>query len=219
VVTPHAKNRIKSFLKKQNFEDNYREGLERLEKAATAERVKLGSIANHEHLKKQARAASLKSVEDLIAAIGYGEYSAESVVKRIKAEEKPTPDETTDTLSGAAASLLSRNVRARTAGAEDEAAGGLQLGPIDGPGGKVRFGDLLFSLAKCCAPIPATLCVATSRAVAASRFIATIAQPQALRSARTERLVTAEWTCDVERAYQALIAIESKDRLGPFCTM
>jgi (p)ppGpp synthase/HD superfamily hydrolase len=117
--------------------------LERLEKAATSERVKLGNVANNEHLSKQARAASLKSVEDLIAAIGYGEYSAESVVKRVRAEEekaKPTPDPS-DTLSGAAASLLTRNVRTRSDRdlVEGEAPGGLQQGRSMAPAAKPNW--------------------------------------------------------------------------------
>jgi GTP pyrophosphokinase len=217
VVTPHAKNRIKSFLKKQNFDDNYREGLERLEKAATSERVKLGNVANNEHLSKQARAASLKSVEDLIAAIGYGEYSAESVVKRVRAEEekaKPTP-EPTDTLSGAAASLLARTVRTRGESVEDESSGGLQLGPIDGPSGKAKLGDLLFALAKCCAPLPGDAVrgyITRGRGVTVHREDCPNLKHYEARE--PDRLITAEWTCDVERSYQALIAIESKDRLG-----
>jgi GTP pyrophosphokinase len=219
VVTPHAKNRIKSFLKKQNFDDNYREGLERLEKAATSERVKLGNVANNEYLQKQARAASLKSVEDLVAAIGYGEYSAESVVKRVRAEEekaKPTP-EPTDTLSGAAASLLARTMRTRGDfdSRDGESSGGVQLGPIDGPSGKAKLGDMLFTLAKCCAPLPGDAVrgyITRGRGVTVHRDDCPNLKHYEARE--PNRLVTAEWSCDVERAYQALIAIESKDRLG-----
>ncbi|HEX8833037.1 MAG TPA: bifunctional (p)ppGpp synthetase/guanosine-3',5'-bis(diphosphate) 3'-pyrophosphohydrolase, partial [Abditibacteriaceae bacterium] len=86
VVTPHAKHRIKSFLRKQNFGDNYREGLERLEKAAQTERLKLGKIADNEALLRFAKTQNLKTVDDLIAAIGYGEFSADHVLKKVRAD-------------------------------------------------------------------------------------------------------------------------------------
>ncbi|HEX9998065.1 MAG TPA: RelA/SpoT family protein, partial [Abditibacterium sp.] len=75
VVTPHAKARIKAFLRKQNFDENYRYGLERLEKFARSERLKITGLASSEALEKLALELGQKSAGDLIAAIGYGEFS------------------------------------------------------------------------------------------------------------------------------------------------
>lgn len=224
VATRHARDRIKSQLRKQNYEDNYREGLQRLEKAAQAERLKLGSIADNESLLKQARVLKYRNVGELVAAIGYGEHSAEGILNRVRADmahasrEAAAPD---DQLSGAAASLLHRKVRSRT----DEAPGdtlrfSLPLVETDGASGVKpplgnSHGDLLYTLAKCCAPIPGDEVkgyVTRGRGVSVHRTDCSNLKHYELRE--PNRLISAHWVQKQDKLHCALIAMESNDRMG-----
>jgi GTP pyrophosphokinase len=225
VVTPHAKNRIKSFLKKQNFDDNYREGLQRLEKAAQAERLKLGSIATSEVLLRIARALKFKNVPDLIAAIGYGEYSPENIFKRVRTETGKDQEDNNistagdDSLSSVATTLLQRRPRLDESTSDAIQQGTLQLSlPIsnNNPHGSTAVsGNFLYSLAKCCAPIPGDEVkgyVTRGRGVTVHRIDCSNLKHYQMKE--PDRLLNAHWTEQQDRPYQALIAIESNDRTG-----
>jgi guanosine-3',5'-bis(diphosphate) 3'-pyrophosphohydrolase len=226
VVTTHAKNRIKSFLRKQSHDENYREGLSRLEKAAQSERLKLGAVADNESLLRYAKLQSLKSVEDLIAAIGYGEYSAEAVLNRIRAElkqSKPEPKkneralvgEVEDTLSGAATSLLSERAKRRLHRAREDD-GEPQKGHLRfrvAPGAPAQD-DLLYTIARCCAPIAGDAVkgyVTRGRGISVHRE--DCANLKNYEERELHRLLEAEWVDD-KGEYQVLVAVESNDRVG-----
>lgn len=222
VVTPHAKNRIKASLRKQNVEENIREGLDRLEKAAQSERLKLGKIADNESLRQVARTLNFKTVDDLLAAIGYGEHSADSVLKRVRELNGAQ----SDTLSGAANALLTRNVvKAKPKNNETELPpGSLQIGEStseneDELGANPRrnrvLDDVLFTLAKCCAPIPGDAVrgyVTRGRGVTVHREdCPNLAHYEAREPGR---IIVAQWHGEGQKAYRALVAIESRDRVG-----
>lgn len=230
VVTPHAKNRVKSFLKKQSFAENHREGWERLEKAAQAERLKLGTIATGEMLLNQARAFKFKSAEELVAAIGYGEYSGENILNRIRAELRQATKENgeaiDDTLSGVAAALLHRKLKTTAEPDEsDTRQGSLNFGLAPAEAKPLRpltldhplglQGNLLFSIAKCCAPIPGDEVkgyVTRGRGITVHR--ADCSNLKHYEAREPDRLITAQWTANHDRPYGALVAIESSDRTG-----
>lgn len=226
VVTSHAKNRIKNFLRKQSFEENYREGLSRLEKTAQLERLKIGAVADNESLLRYARTLSLKSAEDLIAAIGYGEYSAESVLNRIRTElkearpdsrknEKALLGEVEDTLSGAASSLLSERAKRRLNRAREED-GEPQKGHLRfrRSKGAPAQDDLLYTIARCCAPIAGDAVkgyVTRGRGISVHRN--DCANLKNYEEREPHRLLEAEWIDD-QGEYQVLVAVESDDRVG-----
>src|SRR5690606_39376770 len=112
----------------------------------------------------------LRNVEELIAGIGYGEYSAENVLNRIRTElKKPDAGKNeaakkagskgligTDsaTLAAPASSLLTRRSRRKDERVKEDE-GETQSGHLvfrrhpDAPAQE----DLLYSIARCCAPI------------------------------------------------------------------
>jgi guanosine-3',5'-bis(diphosphate) 3'-pyrophosphohydrolase len=227
VVTPHAKNRIKSFLKKQNFDDNYREGLQRLEKAAQAERLKLGTIATNEVLLRVARNLKFKGLPELIAAIGYGEYSAENILRRVRVElgkDKGEDEQSLSTagdesLSRVATTLLQRRPRLDESTSNGIAQGTLKFSlPISStnPAGSTAVsGNFLYSLAKCCAPIPGDEVkgyITRGRGVTVHRVDCSNLKHYQMKE--PDRLLDAHWTSHQDRPYQALIAVESNDRTG-----
>ena len=217
VVTPHAKARIKAFLRKQNFDENYRYGLERLEKVARSERLKIAGLAGSEALENLGLELGQKGAAELIAAIGYGEFSAETVLNRVRASLAPQPktSELTEGLSSAAASLLNRRVRETDKDAPGEsgemefaAPGELTLDPE-------KTGDLLYTLARCCAPIPGDEVrgyVTRGRGITVHR--ADCANLKHYETREPDRLLRASWKGETEKPYQALIALESRERTG-----
>ena len=230
-ITPHAKNRIKSFLRKQNFDENYREGLQRLEKAAQSERLKLGAIADNLSLARHAESLRLKSTDELLAGIGYGEYSAESVLNRIradlkkldglkkedgkKAEIKGLVEAIEGTLTASASSLLTRRSRNKNRSHDEES---------DSESGYVRFRahtdgppqeDLLYTIARCCSPIAGDEVrgyVTRGRGVSVHRMDCSNLRNYEERE--PHRLLEAEWVTNQARDYHVLIAVESDDRVG-----
>jgi GTP pyrophosphokinase len=235
-VTPHARHRIKNFLRKQNFEDNLREGMARLEKAAQAQRLKLGGIADNESLKRHAATLKLKSVDELIAGIGYGEYSAENVLNRISAElQKSTAgrndssknydssksakglvSQDGESLGAPASSLLARRARGKAERFKEE--------ENDTQSGHLRFrrtadappqDGLLYSIARCCAPIYGDAVkgyITRGRGVSVHR--ADCSNLRHYEEKEPQRLLEAEWTESTKQAYQVLVAVEADDRVG-----
>jgi GTP pyrophosphokinase len=224
VITSHAKNRIKNFLRKQSYDENYREGLSRLEKTAQAERLKLGGIADNESLLRFAKSQNLKNVNELIAAIGYGEYSAESVLNKIRAELKQARQdkrdnslvgEVQDTLTGHATSLLSERAKRRVnRNREDESE--TQKGHLRFRRSKQALpqDDLLYTIARCCAPIagdPVKGYITRGRGISVHRM--NCANLKNYEEREPQRLLEAEWVGD-KGEYQVLVAVESDDRVG-----
>lgn len=230
-VTPHARNRIKNFLRKQNFEENYKEGMARLEKAAQLERLKLGTVADNESLKRYALSLKLRNVEELIAGIGYGEFSAENVLNRIqtdlqknvtgraedvrKASSKGLIGIDNDTLTAPASSLLARRTRRRAERFKDED-GETQRGHLRfrKNGGPLQD-DLLYSIARCCAPIAGDEVkgyITRGRGISVHR--ADCSNLKHYEEKEPQRLLEAEWTSSNEQSYQVLVAVESDDRVG-----
>jgi GTP pyrophosphokinase len=237
VVTPHARNRIKNFLRKQNFEDNYREGMARLEKAAQAQRLKLGAVADNESLKRHAATMKLKNVDELIAGIGYGEYSAENVLNRISAElqkaatgrsdsnkngaavkgaSKSLIGQSVESLGAPASSLLARRARGKAERFKDDE-GETQSGHPRfrrEPDAPAQDG-LLYSYARCCAPILGDEVkgyITRGRGISVHR--ADCSNLRYYEEKEPQRLLEAEWAESTEQAYQVLIAVESDDRVG-----
>ena len=236
VVTPHAKNRIKSALKRHDFEDNYREGLGRLEKAAQVERLKLGAIATNEMLLRVAKNLKFRDVSDMLAAIGYGEHSAEHILRLVRAElgrdqEKPRDNEKPRThmgegeLSSAADALLQRKMPLQNGNSQNalpESVSPLERGTLqlsyptrDGEVAPATTGNYLYGLAKCCAPIPGDQVrgyITRGRGVTVHRVDCSNLKNSQERE--PDRILDAAWTPEPQRSFQTLIAVESTDRTG-----
>ena len=230
VVTPHAKARIKAFLRKQDFQENYRYGLQKLEKAARSERFKVTNIADNPVLKELAKEKSQKSAADVIAAIGYGEYSAESVVHRLQAASAPaSAGATPETLSGTATTVLQKRVKTFEDASKPEAQeGDLAFGSV-GAGAEPgetsppeivevdpnATGDVAYQLARCCAPIPGDGVrgyVTRGRGISVHR--ADCSNLRHSEDREPNRIVAARWTSEPDKGFAALVAVEASDRSG-----
>jgi GTP pyrophosphokinase len=203
VATPSARNRIRQWYKRSHRDENIARGKELLEK----ELGKRGfeALLKSEPMQAAAERCNYHSVEDLLAALGYGELTLNLVVKRLReavkarqpleteAQEHPTPQ--------------------IPAAKPPSTAGAKKIEPIAGVEG------LLHHLAGCCNPIPGEAIIGV---VTRTRGISIHRQGCLnVESVPGERVIPVSWNpTDVAhgrpQTYPVNIQIEVIDRVGVF---
>ncbi len=186
VTTSHAREKIRQWFKRQQRDENITHGRQLLDRElrrlarTTLERI------DHAELEGILDHYGMKSLDDFLAAIGYGQISAQQVVSRLgvvdDAEQLQLP----------------------------------QVAPPPPTPGGVRVrgvGDLLVRFSKCCHPIPGDPIVGfitRGRGVTVHlAMCATIVNERAV-----ERLIDVEWETAAQRTYPIAILIEAYDRTG-----
>ncbi len=191
VVTKSAISKIRLWFKKYNREENIEIGRANLEiyvtKPVFDELLKSGEI------ERAAREMNYKSQDDLFAAIGYGETTLHKVANKLKRPQVLQPDV--------------KNIPEKT--------------PQEGQKKKkdsrkydiVGLEDMLWSLAKCCTPIPGEPIVGVitrSKGVSVHRL-----DCKCLYDVEPERMMDIKWADKVSKGtYIAHIRIETQDRVG-----
>jgi guanosine-3',5'-bis(diphosphate) 3'-pyrophosphohydrolase len=84
VKTSLARNRIKRYLKEQSYAENLQRGRELLAEALEKAGLSLGEVLESGKLDELAEAYQLQNANDLLAAIGWGSVSVQSVVNKLK---------------------------------------------------------------------------------------------------------------------------------------
>ncbi|MBF2062929.1 MAG: bifunctional (p)ppGpp synthetase/guanosine-3',5'-bis(diphosphate) 3'-pyrophosphohydrolase [Calothrix sp. C42_A2020_038] len=199
VATSAAKTRIKYWYKRSRREENIARGRELLEK----EMGKNGfeNLLKSEPMQSVAERCNYHSVEDLLAALGYGEITLNLVLNRwrelVKATTNVVPLPTLPTSSPKTRDLT---LSTRTSDS-----------PILGVEG------LMYHLAGCCTPIPGENIIGV---VTRGRGI-TIHRTGCsnLENIEGERLIPVTWNSNVEQngrpqTYSVNVQIEALDRVG-----
>jgi len=88
VKTSSAKSRIRQWFKKERREENLQRGKELIEKECKRLGFETHQLACEEYLEHVSARMNFMSVEDLLAAVGYGGVSAQQVVSKLKEEWK-----------------------------------------------------------------------------------------------------------------------------------
>lgn len=189
VVTKNASSKIRQWFKKFNREDNIQLGRGNLEleltRAVFDEYSKTGIIdkASHE--------MNYKTADDLFAALGYGETTIHKVLNVLKKYEAPKTDEEL-------AKEQSQNQSKKSKTKKDDIIG------LEG---------LLWSLAKCCSPIPGEPIIGVvtrSKGVSVHRL-----DCKCLYNIEPERMIDISWAQGTKKAdYIAHLRIECQDRVG-----
>lgn len=183
VVTKQASSKIKQWFKKNNREDHINLGKSNLEHELT-------KAVFDDHLKsgefeKVAKQMNYQSTEDLFAALGYGETTLNKIVNKLKKPVVKTIDE-------------SFGQESRKKKSEKDILG------LEG---------LLYSIAKCCSPIPGEPIVGVitrSKGVSVHRL-----DCKSLDGIASERFMDIKWTGDnVSRTYTTTIRVETQDKQG-----
>ena len=84
VVTPSAKNKIRTFFKKEMREENIKRGREMLEREAKHRSYSMSDLISNDEWKKYIKTGySLNDMEDVYAEVGYGNYTANKVILKL----------------------------------------------------------------------------------------------------------------------------------------
>ncbi|HEX6539060.1 MAG TPA: bifunctional (p)ppGpp synthetase/guanosine-3',5'-bis(diphosphate) 3'-pyrophosphohydrolase [Candidatus Dormibacteraeota bacterium] len=189
VKTSSAREKIRSWFKKERREENIQKGREALDKEFRRMRQIALSSLKDDQLTKLAAQHKFNLVDDFLAAVGYGDISARSVVLHFS-EDGEQPSDTR---------LL-----------------GIPLTSAPAPTGLVRVhghSDMLTNLASCCKPVagePIRGYITRGKGVTVHRSDCANVR----NAGDTERLVEVEWETGARQVYPVAIKIEAWDRTG-----
>jgi len=178
IKTSHAREKIRQWFKRQERAENIERGRELLEKELRHLGVKL---SKREEL---AKLFKYDSLDDFLAAIGYGGITRHQIALKLAAEQEQP------------------KVIAEVAPPETPVSAIRVLG----------VGDLLTRLAQCCRPVPGDKIVGyvtRSRGVAIHRRDCY----NVIRESEKERLIAVEWG-QTDSLYPVSIQVEAWDRMG-----
>jgi GTP diphosphokinase / guanosine-3',5'-bis(diphosphate) 3'-diphosphatase len=203
VVTPSARNRIRQWYKRSHRDENLLRGRELLEKELG--KSGLDAILKSKPMQTVAERCNYVQVEDLIAALGYGEVTLSQVVNRwrdlIKAEQ---PEAVVETEAELVAQAQIRSVSCSTS----------SKSPIAGVEG------MLYHIAGCCKPLPGEPIIGvvgrSSKGIAIHRQGC-----QNIENVEPERIIPVSWNnhnSDKGRpqTYPVDLQVEALDRVGIF---
>jgi len=198
--TPHARGRIKSFLRKASFDENLHTGRERLEREAQANHLDPKELLRTSVLEEISQHTNFRGANNLVAAVGFGDVSSESVIEKCRQQlyggkgEQPRKPQSTA-------------ARRKRAQAEQ---GRLRLGIASSD-----IDNVLYRLSKCCCPLPGDKVVGyitRGRGVAVHREDCRNIQYYTQKD--PDRIVEIEWSLPGEADYQMVIRVEAFDRVG-----
>ncbi len=193
VKTSSAREKIRGWFKKERREENIQKGREALDKEFRRMRqIALHSVKD-DRLLDLAKEFKFTTVDDFVAAVGYGDISARAAVLKFTALEDgtaaPEPDGHGLSIPLTAAARPSGSVSVR------------------------GVGDVLTSLARCCKPVigePIKGYITRGKGVSVHRADCV----NVVNAADPERLVEVEWDRGARQLYPVGIKIEAWDRTG-----
>lgn len=200
VKSPRARNKIKQFFTKERREEAIERGKETLAKMMRREGLPLQRMLTHETLSAVAAEFNHADVTALYAAVGEGNTTAQSVVRRLLelfGGDQAIADEAAETVAVTTDTVARRRV-------------------ARGDSGVIVKGvsDVLTKLARCCTPVPGDEIVGfvtSGQGVSVHRVDCT--NMKSLR-AQPGRLVEVEWAPTGRSMFLVAILVEGLDRAG-----
>jgi GTP pyrophosphokinase len=192
IKTPRAKTKIRQWIRNQERGESIALGKSLLEKALEQDRLSLPSIMKNEQISAISKELSFRSVEDLIAQIGFGKISPKQVIGRLK-PKLGIQDEKPPGLVGKMVGRFKRRKPDR----------GIKVKGVS---------DMLIRFANCCHPLPGEPVIGF---VTRGRGV-TVHQRHCshILNAEPERLVDVSWEASREDIYLAKLRITSVERKG-----
>jgi GTP pyrophosphokinase len=190
-VTPQARSKIKQWYRRQSREENIHTGRAHLEQECRRYGVAPMQVLQPEAMQELAERMNYASVDDLLAAVGYGDVASETVIGKLRQATSPPSQPVV------APHEKARRV-ARRAGISIS---GLQ--------------DLLVTLSRCCSPVPGDAIagyVTRGKGVAVHRT--DCPNLIAAQERESERILSLDWAAGQDDKYAAAIEIEAADRVG-----
>jgi GTP diphosphokinase / guanosine-3',5'-bis(diphosphate) 3'-diphosphatase len=206
VVSPTARNRIRQWYKLSHRDENIARGRELLEKALG--KSGFDSLLKSEPMLLAAQRCNYHTVEDLLAALGYGEITQNQVVNRLRdvvKEQQQQPVTTESDLELKEVELP--NYPNHNQGRRNTTS------PVIGVEG------MLYHIAGCCKPLPGESIIGAVSLSA--RGISIHGQGcENIQKIPGERIIPVSWNNDAEDnkafTYPVDLQIEAMDRVGVF---
>lgn len=183
VVTKQASSKIKQWFKKNNREEHIEVGKTNLEHELT--KAVFDDYMKSGEFDKVAKQMNYLSADDLFAALGYGETTLNKIINKLKKTEPQKPPETS--FHGTYRKKSEKDI--------------------------IGLEGLLYSIAKCCSPIPGEPIVGVvtrAKGVTVHRM-----DCQMLEHIEPERLMDISWSGDnVNKTYNTTIRVETAEKQG-----
>jgi GTP diphosphokinase / guanosine-3',5'-bis(diphosphate) 3'-diphosphatase len=192
VKTSSAKHKIKQWFRKERREENVLAGQEALEQELARAGIRVDS-ARGELIERIASRLNYPTPTDLLAAIGFGDASAQAVANRIREEIKH--DNVVD---------LTKIGRKPSTRKSARKSSGVRIAGVD---------DVLVRLSKCCSPVPGDPIigyVTIGRGVSVHRADC---PNVAYMNATPERILQAHWVGDLGLTHAVDVDVEAEDRV------
>jgi GTP pyrophosphokinase len=191
VKTIKARSKIRQWIKTQEKERSISLGREMLDKAFRKERLNFAILCKSEKMSEVVESLGLKTLEDLIANVGYGKTTPLQVLRPFVAK----PEAETDRES-ILEKLMSR-VRKKKPRA------GVLVRGVE---------DILIKFGKCCQPVPGDPIIG----YITQGFGVTVHRASCVNALRSnpERQIEVEWNTAFADTYPVKIEIISYDRMG-----
>ncbi len=187
VRTSHAREKIRQWFKRQERDENIVHGRESLDRELRRLARTSSAAVGQDKLIEVAHQYNHDSLDDFLAAIGYGAISPQSVVMRLG-----VVDDTQLTLPTVAPAP------------QPARAGGVRVKGV---------GDLLVRFARCCHPIPGDPIVGfITRGKGVTVHLRSC--PTVLNEREVGRLIEVEWDAAPAQTYPIAIRVEAYDRTG-----
>ncbi|MFP4225316.1 MAG: RelA/SpoT family protein [Desulfobacterales bacterium] len=192
VKTGKARSRIRQWIKRQEKERSITLGREMCEKAFRKHRLNFHEKLNSREMQAVAGEFNFKTVDDLIANVGYGKITPLQVIRRLTEGDKPKKEE----------SLIDRFItRRRDRKKRDE-----QGVVVDG------MDDILIRFGQCCQPVPGDPIIGYithGSGVTVHRKGCVNAMKMS-----PEREINVEWRKDSEGSFPVKLKCRARDRHG-----
>jgi GTP pyrophosphokinase len=191
VKTVKARSKIRHWIKVQETERSVTLGREMCEKAFRKERLNFNMLVKSEKMTQVVEQFGFKTVDDLIANVGYGKITPLQVVRKFA----PKIDETT--VDESIFNKLIERVRKKMPKT------GVLVKGAD---------DILIKFGKCCQPVPGD----PITGYITRGYGVTIHRTNCVNALRMnpERQIEVEWNQEVTETYPVKIRIISQDRVG-----
>jgi GTP pyrophosphokinase len=193
VKSSHARNKIRSWFKKQRREESVAKGQEMIEALLKKHDFNPSEVLTAERLKETAAKFNFQDDEDMYAAVGYGGISTAQVVNKLTEGLKQEED---------AAPVVLPEVKNMPT-QRRKVAQGVRVKGVD---------NLLVRLSRCCNPVPGDEIigfVTRGRGVSVHRK-----DCPNIQSVEPERMIGVEWEGEGEQSYHVDIEISGLDRRG-----
>jgi GTP pyrophosphokinase len=192
VKTVKAKTKIRAYINARERERSYSLGREMCEKTFRKRNQNFNALIKSGDIGRVADSLGFKTVDDLIAHVGFGQMTARQLLKRaVPGVEKDAEDSDASLIE----KIVSRSSRKRTSG--------VIVKGLD---------DILVKFSKCCNPLPGDPIIGY---ITQGQGVA-IHRKNCINVLKmsSERIIDVEWASGIKESYPASICIKTDDRHG-----